>query len=50
MIQFQKQTPIYNLAAGTCLYVTQPKAGGIVQLGLCSNESNSSWDLVKKIL
>lgn len=44
------QTPIYNLAAGTCLYVEQPKAGAIVQLGLCSNDAYSSWDLVKKPL
>lgn len=46
----QNQTPIYNLAAGTCLYVKEPKAGAIVQLGLCSSDVNSSWDLVKKVL
>lgn len=50
LFHFQNQTPIYNLAAGTCLYVKEPKAGAIVQLGLCSTDANSSWDLVKKIL
>lgn len=49
-LQFQNQTPIYNFAAGTCLYVKQPKAGAIVQLGLCSNDANSSWDMVRKPL
>lgn len=46
----QNQTPIYNLAAGTCLHVNEPKADAIVQLGLCSTDANSSWDLVKKML
>lgn len=47
---FQSQTPIYNLAAGTCLHVDQAKAGATVQLGLCSSDANGSWDLVKKPL
>lgn len=47
---FQNQTPIYNLAAGTCLHVDQPKSGSLIKLGLCSNDANGSWDLVKKPL
>lgn len=43
----QNETPIYNLAAGTCLNVKVPKIGSIVTLDLCTESENNKWDLLK---
>lgn len=42
----QNETPIYNMAAGTCLHVREAKIGATVELALCSEKTNNKWDLV----
>lgn len=46
----QNETPIYNLAAGTCLNVKDAKLGATITLDLCSNSGNNKWDLLKTVI
>lgn len=39
-------TPIYNLAAGTCLMATEPKLNAKVVLDICTNSNLNIWDLI----
>ncbi|XP_058451722.1 polypeptide N-acetylgalactosaminyltransferase 35A [Malaya genurostris] len=41
-----KATPIYNIAAGSCLAVREINKGSLVGLDLCMNTPRSTWDLV----
>ena len=43
---FTDSTAIYNMAAGMCLAVETPKAGGRVHMDVCSNDSNI-WTLIQ---
>lgn len=47
----QKQSPIYNLAAGLCLSVPRAQRGELVGMSICSNKNEDSnelgvWDFV----
>lgn len=42
----QNNTPIYNMAAGTCLRAREAAKSAIVELALCSNTSLNTWDLI----
>lgn len=42
----QNGTPIYNMAAGTCLRAREARIGSEVELALCSETENTTWDLV----
>lgn len=46
----QNETPIYNLAAGTCLNVKVPKNGATITLDLCTESEYNKWDLLKTAL
>lgn len=39
-------TPVYNMAAGTCLRATTAQAGAVVELALCSETERAVWELV----
>ncbi|KAG5886089.1 hypothetical protein JTB14_031690 [Gonioctena quinquepunctata] len=42
-----KETPIYNLAAGTCLGVKKKAVNATVTMKLCTNPDSINWDLVR---
>lgn len=42
----EKATPIYSIAAGTCLSADKPSINSYVLMEICSSERNSHWDLV----
>nr|XP_023017071.1 polypeptide N-acetylgalactosaminyltransferase 35A-like [Leptinotarsa decemlineata] len=42
-----KETPIYNLAAGTCLGVEQKAVNAMIQMMLCTDSNLTKWDLVR---
>lgn len=44
----ESKTPIYNIAAGTCLGVDTKETGATVIMKLCSNPKYTVWDLVKQ--
>lgn len=46
----QNETPIYNLAAGTCLNVKVAKIDAIITLDLCTESENNKWNLLKTVL
>ncbi|XP_037035328.1 polypeptide N-acetylgalactosaminyltransferase 35A [Bradysia coprophila] len=39
-------SPIYNIAAGTCLRAREPTKSAAIELALCSNNLFSTWDLI----
>ncbi|KAJ8961296.1 hypothetical protein NQ318_008982 [Aromia moschata] len=41
-----KQTPIYNMAAGTCLGVSKKAVNATLTMKLCNDPELSNWDLV----
>lgn len=41
-----KETPIYNVATGTCLSATAAEKGNILQMTICENSPLNSWELV----
>ncbi|CAG9767599.1 unnamed protein product [Ceutorhynchus assimilis] len=41
-----KNTPIYNLGAGTCLGVARKKVNATVEMRLCTEPELNTWDLV----
>lgn len=41
----QNQTPIYNVATGTCLQASEAKINAPIVLDLCSNTQLNAWDL-----
>lgn len=43
----EKATPIYSLAAGTCLRADKPFINSYVIMEICSSVHNSHWDLVQ---
>lgn len=42
----QDESPIYNIAAGTCLRAREPSKAAVIELALCSNNLFSTWDLI----
>ncbi|XP_050309603.1 polypeptide N-acetylgalactosaminyltransferase 35A-like [Anthonomus grandis grandis] len=44
-----RNTPIYNLGAGTCLAVSKKSVNATLQLKLCTDPNLSTWDLVDSI-
>lgn len=42
----QDGSPIYNIAAGTCLRAKDPTKYSAIELALCSNNLFSTWDLI----
>ncbi|CAH1117399.1 unnamed protein product [Phaedon cochleariae] len=44
-----KNTPIYNLAAGTCLGVNKKEADGSVVMKMCTDPEITNWDLVSQV-
>ncbi|KAF2898898.1 hypothetical protein ILUMI_07277 [Ignelater luminosus] len=43
----ENKTPVYNIAAGTCLGVDKPKIGAVIMMKLCTDPSLNMWDLVR---
>ncbi|XP_056639458.1 polypeptide N-acetylgalactosaminyltransferase 35A [Diorhabda sublineata] len=41
-----KETPIYNLAAGTCLAAEENKINATITMKICFNNNFATWDLV----
>lgn len=41
-----KNTPIYNLGAGTCLGVKKKKVNASIEMKLCTDPELNTWDLV----
>lgn len=52
MLLFQNRTPIYNMAAGTCLGVIRSAKDAQVTMDLCTKPDTSllNWDLVRSKL
>jgi hypothetical protein len=42
----QNETPVYNMAAGTCLTAQRPVSGEYAVMELCSISANNKWDFV----
>lgn len=40
-------TPIYNMAAGTCIGVDEVKIGAKIKMKLCTDQSLNTWDLFR---
>lgn len=43
----ENNTPIYNIAAGTCLGVKSKAVDEFIVMKICTNDEFTSWDLVK---
>lgn len=44
---FQEGTALYNLAAGTCLSVSEKKINAEVEMNICNNDSSyNKWNLI----
>lgn len=41
-----KETPIYNVATGTCLGASAAEKGNILQMTICENSRLNSWELI----
>lgn len=46
MLFLQKASPIYSLAAGTCLSADKPSVNSYVVMEICSSVHNSHWDFI----
>lgn len=42
----QNETPVYNMAAGTCLTAQRAVLGEYAVMELCSISANNKWDFV----
>jgi hypothetical protein len=42
----QNETPVYNMAAGTCLTAQRAVSGEYAVMELCSISANNKWDFV----
>jgi hypothetical protein len=42
----QNETPLYNMAAGTCLTAQKAVSGEYAVMELCSISANNKWDFV----
>lgn len=42
-----KESPIYNVATGTCLSALRAEKGAILQMAICQSSPLLSWDLVQ---
>lgn len=43
----ENRTPIYNMAAGTCLGVKNKDRGAIVTMEICNRPNLNQWDFVR---